>query len=113
MHAAVFSPDQMHRISAYEIRNSMFFGPLLSTPFSVPSHYALVLSMIGNYLNVYVIEDPLLRNCFLPDRLALYLFLFELTVVLICFEIVLIMSHTKSLTGSLHVLKKLEGSVNR
>ena len=49
MHAAVFTPEQMHRISSYSIRRTIFFGPLVSAPFTVPSHFSFVLSFICLY----------------------------------------------------------------
>jgi len=55
MLAAVFTPEQMHRISSYDIRKNIFFGPLLSMPFSVPSHFALLFSIISGYFNFFVI----------------------------------------------------------
>lgn len=110
MHAAVFTPDQMHRISAFSIRKSIFFGPLLSAPFTVPSHYSFLLSFVCIYLQLYKFTDPVILSCFLPDRVFACLLAFEFLLCFLSRATVLIMAHSKSLVLTLHELKKWEAS---
>lgn len=55
----------------------------------------------------------MIKNAFLFDRLAIYLIIFELVVVLSWRIPVLIMAHSTTLTPMLHMIKKQEAAINR
>lgn len=112
MHAAVFTPDQMHRISAFSIRKSIFFGPLLSAPFTMPSHYSFVLSFVCLYFLLFKFTDPLILACFMPDRFFAGLLWLEFLLCFFSRVTVLIMAHSKPLVLLLHDIKKWEAAFN-
>lgn len=111
--AAIFTEKQQHQISSWNIRQAVMIGEVKGVPFSELSHYLFAVSVVSAVLQLTVVTNEHVLNCFIIDRLSWYLVVLQLALVILFRIPALIMAHVPALMPALHQLKIVESKVHR
>lgn len=91
-------------MSSYDIRKGLIHSKL-----------GYLLAYLSTFEGIFLclcVSDENVINCFLPEKVCLYLILFKLSVWIIFKVPVLIMAHVPALVEPLHKYKILEAKIH-